>query len=96
MSLVPPFPEFGRVSREREVSGAVVKQSVSAGVAMLIECGGIEGFRIALEEQEEAIRANFRHATKAGLRDAGVLDEDFNVIPGQEEHAKRYGFGEAE
>ena len=96
MSLVPPYPEFGCISREREVRNAVENQRVCVAVTMLIECGGVGAFRIALEEQEEAIRTNFRHATGVGLRDAGVLDESFNVIPGQEEYVEQYGLGEAE
>ena len=92
MSLIPPFPEIGTPSREVEIGTAVNKRRIRMGIAMLIECGGVKEFGVALEEQKETARANFHHAIKLGLRDAGVLDENFDVISGQEEFAKNYGF----
>ena len=93
MSLVDPLTTIAIPSRERQISSAVTEAAARVSLAMIFECGGVEEFGVAMKEQEETVRINFRGATKRALQRAGVLDENSSVIPGQEEHAQRYGFG---
>ncbi len=93
MSLVDPFPTIAIPSRKRHISNMVTEAAVKAAATMMIECGGVAEFGIAMKEQEEAVRANFRGATRRALQKVGVLDENFSVIPGQEEYAQCYSFG---
>lgn len=44
-----------------------------------------------IPENEEKIKKVFRLAQKLALRDVGVLNEEFEVIPGQERFAEQWG-----
>lgn len=103
MSLIPPFLEFG-VSRERatgsqtgltkwEVESTVRDHEVGMALTIVLEYGTKV---FGMPECEDDLRVNFRAAQRNALQKLGVLDADCNVVPGHEEHAERWGFGEAE
>ncbi len=69
--------------RKDTVWNDVVDAQARAGQQIIL----YKGFEAMTDPRnEEAIKGIFDLATKKALQKAGVLDENFDVIPGQEEY----------
>lgn len=73
-------------ARKRYVDNVIQRALVRAGVTIAINCGT---GAFLIEENRPKIKEVFRLARDQALQKAGVLDEELNVIPGQEDFAPK-------
>lgn len=78
-----PDPDFINSPEYRKmvVKNAVTNAIVRAGTTMII-CYGFEAMRDPANE--EIVRENYKSARNKALQKMGVLDKDFQIVPGQE------------
>lgn len=81
-----PIDVDPKIVRKLQVNGAVERAMLGVMFTIALEYGS---GAISITKNRPVIRYNLESARNRALQKVGVLDENFKVIPGQEEFLKR-------